>query len=347
MTRKRVIAVWFAYSSVSTLSGAGWVGASTCAACHPAQARRQAVTGHAGALRRASDHPLSDLFFREREKTRQPGFRFEFLQGPLVRVSGAGAAVDVSIQWAFGAGDQAVTFVSRVDRRNYVELFFSYYRAMHGLAATPGQQDLKPAGLGEAVGLYYKTRDPALGIDGCFACHSTGPIKFDADGSIRPRELGVRCEDCHGPGESHVAAAKRRDPATRRLIDNPGQWSPERQVELCGKCHRAPRAPSGEIDFNYPWNIRHQPPYLIRSACFLRTGSLSCVTCHEPHEPINKTASSYNQKCGVCHRQTPQACGGNCVDCHMPRVSPQPPLRFTNHWIGVYRSANKLRPLEH
>src|SRR5262245_66179049 len=99
MTRKRVIAVWFAYSSVSTLSGAGWAGASTCAACHPAQARRQAVTGHAWAIRRASDHPLSDLFFREREETRQPGFRFEFLQGPLVRGACPGVAVAGPIEW--------------------------------------------------------------------------------------------------------------------------------------------------------------------------------------------------------------------------------------------------------
>ena len=144
-TCERVIATWFAFASISNLSGAGWVGTSTCATCYPAQARRQAVTGRAGALRRVSDHQLSDSFFREREKTRPPGFRFEFLRGPLLRVSGAGGTVDVSIEWAFGAGEQAVTFVSRVDRQNYVELSFSYYRAIQRLAVTPGQQDLKPA----------------------------------------------------------------------------------------------------------------------------------------------------------------------------------------------------------
>jgi hypothetical protein len=29
----------------------------------------------------------------------------------------------------------------------------------------------------------------------------------------------------------------------------------------------------------------------------------------------------------------------------MPLVSPQAPLRFTNHWIGIYRSGAKLKPL--
>jgi hypothetical protein len=29
----------------------------------------------------------------------------------------------------------------------------------------------------------------------------------------------------------------------------------------------------------------------------------------------------------------------------MPLVSPQPALRFTNHWIGVYRAGAKLKPI--
>jgi hypothetical protein len=28
----------------------------------------------------------------------------------------------------------------------------------------------------------------------------------------------------------------------------------------------------------------------------------------------------------------------------MPKVSPRAPLRFTNHWIGIYREGFPLRP---
>jgi formate-dependent nitrite reductase cytochrome c552 subunit len=43
----------------------------------------------------------------------------------------------------------------------------------------------------------------------------------------------------------------------------------------------------------------------------------------------------------VCLTQTV----ANCIDCHMPKVSPQIPLRFTNHWIGVYGPGAKLKPI--
>ena len=334
-----------AVPSPSASAASGYIGAAACSSCHPAQGLRQASTGHAIALRRTADHPLAAAFFREHKRTRPPDFQFEFLAGPAVRISELSKAVDVPIDWAFGAGSQAVTFVSRVDAGHYVELFLSYYRALDKLGPTPGQQDLKPNGLAEAAGLYYRTRDPQTGIDGCFTCHSTGPIRFDAAQSIQPAEEGVRCEACHGPGERHVAAAKAGDTAVRRLIDNPARWTASEQLDFCGRCHRPPAATGQQIDLSYAWNVRHQPVYLARSACFRKSnGALSCITCHPPHEPLAKSSSQYNRQCSRCHQTQPAACGTNCVDCHMPRVSPQPPLTFTNHWIGIYDSGAKLAP---
>ena len=331
--------------SASASAASGYAGAAACASCHPAQALRQASTGHALALRRTADHPLAAAFFREYKQTRPPDFQFEFRAGPAVRISRLSNAVEVPIDWAFGAGSQAVTFVSRVDARHYVELFFSYYRVLDKLAPTPGQQDLQPNGLAEAAGLYYRTRDPQTGIDGCFTCHSTGPIQFDATQAIQPAEEGVRCEACHGPGERHAAAAKAGNAGAARLIDNPARWTADRQLNFCGRCHRPPAANGAQIDFSYAWNVRHQPVYLARSACFRQSnGALSCITCHQPHEPLAKSSPAYNRRCLSCHQTQPAACGANCVDCHMPRVSPQSPLVFTNHWIGVYDSGAKLAP---
>ena len=322
-----------------------YLGARACGACHSEQLQLQTTTGHASALWPAAEHPQAKLFFREGKRTRPPDFVFEFKNNFLVRISNSTAHVEAPIEWAFGAGSQAVTFVSRVDAGSYIEHFFSYYRVLNGLAPTPGQRELKPAGLAEAAGLYYKTRDPNTGIEGCFECHTTGPLQFAAGNTIRPLEAGVHCESCHGAGRRHVEAASRRRGEASRAIENPRRLSAVGQLEFCGRCHRPPGRNDGSIDWSSAWNVRHQPPYLAQSECFKKSnGALSCLTCHRPHEPLQRSSAAYNVQCRQCHRQPPTACATNCIDCHMPLVSPEPPLRFTNHRIGVYDSAAKLTP---
>ena len=321
-----------------------YVAGEVCASCHPGEARAQGASEHAFALRRTGDHPLAKSFFQESTKSRPPGYRFDFLAGGTVRISDSSAVAETPLEWAFGAGQQAVTFVSRVDTSHYVEFFYSYYRALDRLGPTPGQQELHPAGLGEAAGLYYKTRDPAAGIDGCFRCHSTGPLEFKAGDTIQPSESGVHCEACHGPGAAHVTAARSHRPAAR-LIGNPARLSASDQLKLCGECHRPPQSNAGPMDWSFAWNVRHQPVYLAQSACFrLSKGALSCTTCHAAHERLEVAAQSYNRQCLRCHARQAKACASNCIDCHMPSVSPQAPLRFTNHWIGVFDSGAKLVP---
>lgn len=199
------------------------------------------------------------------------------------------------------------------------------------------------------MGVLYKTLDPQTGILGCFECHSTGPVARDAGNELRPTEMGVRCEACHGPGAGHATAG---DPA---LIANPARLDANEQNEFCGKCHWPPASKAEQPDWNYVWNVRHQPLYLAESACFNRSdGELSCLSCHSPHDAArNFDAAFYNTKCVSCHqtgqREPAAVCRGsqpaNCISCHMLRVSPQPFLRFTNHWIGVYGDGAKLRPI--
>jgi hypothetical protein len=106
------------------------------------------------------------------------------------------------------------------------------------------------------------------------------------------------------------------------------------------------------IDWSDPWNVRHQPVYLTRSACFQESaGGLSCQGCHDPHEALRRNDTAfYNEKCVACHsvENHPPAvvCRSEpgCVSCHMPAVQPQPELAFHNHWIGVYAKGDALRP---
>ena len=158
----------------------------------------------------------------------------------------------------------------------------------------------------------------------------------------------MHCESCHSGGSAHA-----RNPKT--AICNPKKLTPSELNDFCGRCHRPPASEGQTIDWNYSWNVRHQPVYLSESRCFrLSEGNLSCFSCRDPHEPVSeaKPISAYNNVCRNCHqgeRRPPKpVCtaegAGNCVNCHMPQVSPQPPLRFTNHWIGVYRTGSKLKP---
>jgi len=75
----------------------------------------------------------------------------------------------------------------------------------------------------------------------------------------------------------------------------------------------------------YAWNVRHQPVYLSQSKCMQNSGgALSCLTCHEPYQPLQKSSAYYNERCQSCHAEVHRGeRWRNCVDCHMLRVSPQ------------------------
>ena len=321
-----------------------FVGSAKCAACHPDEFRRQSATSHARALSPAAQHPLATQFPIVTELRRGAEYRFQLNLQPdrlAVTVYDSRNSLEIPVQWAFGAGGQAVTLVSRIDRNWYLEHYLTYYTRLRAMGPTPGHQDRAPGSLPEAAGFVYKSRDPAAGIVQCFACHSTGPVD-SSHAAIEPAEPGVHCEACHGPGSLHAQTA---DP---KLISNPGRLRAAELNVFCGRCHRPPESADGPLDWSYAWNVRHQPSHLGQSACFRKSkGALSCLSCHRPHDSAPRGQADYNRVCASCHSAAhaeTERRQGNCVDCHMPLVSPQPPLRFTNHWIGVYGSGSKLTP---
>lgn len=307
-----------------------WAQAESCRPCHANQYEQNLRHAHSTALRRVADHPMAPRF-QTREPVRRGPYRFAVAPGAARTWDGADA-IDLPLEWAFGSGKQAVTFLTRVNREWYVEHALSYYPALDGFGPTPGHADRTPRDLKEASGVLYKTADPDHGIAGCFECHSTG-ARFDEEGAAHASELGVRCHACH---TGYLAGHKVRKPAKPTAVEINDQ---------CGRCHRPPASDPAKIDWKYAWNVRHQPIYLSQSACFQKSkGRLSCLTCHSPHAPLETSAAAYNATCASCHAKPSPACRTNCVDCHMPRVSPQQALRFTNHWIGVYGEGSHLKP---
>ena len=321
-------------------AGDYYIGAEACRRCHASEFNSQRQSAHATALSRVSAHAP----FVEGKLLRSPQYRYEILHsggGLRVHIDNGTDLMDLPLEWAFGAGRQAVTFVTRINPDWYVEHYASWYAATKTYGATPGQGDLHPKNMQEAAGVLYKTSDPQFGMEGCFECHSTGPVTVDANGDVHVSENGVRCESCHGPGSAHATGPR------HHKLTNPAKLSAAKLNDFCGRCHRMPTGKNAAIDWNYAWNVRHQPVYLSQSRCFLESaGKLSCLTCHSPHEPAaTKSAFLFNEKCSQCHSGCAVKSRTNCIDCHMPLVSPQSPLRFTNHWIGIYRTGAKLKPI--
>jgi hypothetical protein len=355
--RHRIAALFFLGASVWTAAAqeSGFVGSEKCGACHREQFAAQSESGHALSLALAGEHHLAGRWtapgsfpegnFAYNLERNGGAVAFKIRQGDDLR--------EHVVDWAFGAGQQAVTFVSRLNEDFYVELRASYYPAASGLALTPGHQNHQPRDLGEALGVQYKTFGPRSEILSCFGCHSTGALSLGESLEIKPNELGVRCESCHGPGQAHVELLGKGSPAAaRQAIGNPKRLAAPDLMRFCGECHRPPASEGVAIDWSDPWNVRHQPLYLTESACFKNSpGGLTCMQCHDPHSPLRSNdAAYYNARCGSCHSAAShppaEVCRAEpgCASCHMPAVRPQPELAFHNHWIGVYQAGNSLQP---
>lgn len=290
----------FGFLLFALAGAAQYLGAEACAECHPAESRTQSATGHARALRLSVPG--------------EPG------------------------DWAFGAGNQAISFVSRLNENDYLEHGQTWYRALNRFDITPGHKGPE--------GLRYRVFDPSAGILKCFACHSTGPLQVAANGAIEPHEPGVRCEVCHGPGAEHAANPARR-------LRTPASLNGPEMNAACGACHRVlSAAEGGSSDGSNlldPWNSRHQPLLLAASTCFQKSaGKLTCLRCHSPHQPLETSLEAYNPACLNCHpaaKHSAAVAGRACAACHMPAVKIDARLAFANHRIAVYSPEDPLAPL--
>ena len=354
-----LIPVLTALCSSAVCADNAYVGAEVCGTCHPAQFAGQSAGGHALALQRATEHTLAASFTPSAPLQRPPNFHFRFVrtpQGIQVRADDSKILTRLPVDWAFGAGAHAVTFVGKASDELYVEHSFTYYPESQSFDITPQHERLPAKTLHEAMGQAFKIQGPGLTIQDCFQCHSTGPVSVSPNHEVQVTEPGVRCEVCHGPGNAHVLAVRRGDlTRARKSIQNPKALSGGELNRSCGTCHRFPDGDLRKVDWNDPWNVRHQPLYFQESQCFQKSsGALSCLTCHDLHERLRRNdAAYYSQICANCHDRRaplPKAICKNqesadCVRCHMPEVAVNSHLKFKNHWIGVYLNGATLKPI--
>ncbi len=258
----------------------------------------------------------------------------------------ASPARHVTFTWAFGNGRVGQTFVFQLHDRWY-ESRISYFSRLHGLAFTIGD---RPRAARTVPLRALGRRMYSIEVIRCIGCHTTGALRASgfAPGRARP---GVGCEDCHGPGSSHIAAM-RAGRFSQPAIFNPARLSSSAQIRFCGDCHRT----LGMVlrgGFTGRITARFQPYRLALSQCWLarpNDARLSCLACHNPHQPLLTRGRGYDAACLACHtvhprgpahKQRAQACPvarTDCVHCHMPRIQvPAAHYSFVDHDIRIVR----------
>lgn len=322
-----------------------WADETTCLNCHE-QAQEFFETGHANTLLPAS-HPASLkklLEVNEHAAAIEEQTRIVVDDDQVVAVRGTqNLQQQVSLDWCFGSGTHAHTWVSTLSdslgNTDALEFRWSWFASTCQPGVTPGQPQLPGASAVAAHGLLFN----GPRAERCFACHSSYlPMKKGriVEKHIRP---GVTCQRCHGPRQQHVASDGMHHP--------PGWQRPDRMESVlrCAVCHRLPdeKEPEALVAGN-PDIVRFQPMGLLQSACFLKS-EMRCTTCHDPHKPMNRQDSAGIWQCVQCHspkKEEHVLCAAGeterCLDCHMPKVQMEFPVKFTDHWIRVHSESSGM-----
>lgn len=309
----------------------------SCARCHAAQVSAQPATSMGHAMQTVGDcvilkaHPL--LTFQRGKYS----YRIERRGSQsLYSVTDGVQTITVPIGWAFGLGQVGQTYVFERDGRFY-ESQVSFYKAIDRLDLTLGAINQVPLDLLQAAGREMGRPERAQ----CFHCHATNAgegLNLNLAGLIP----GIQCERCHGPAAGHLAGFETgQSVAMKKLTDG----SAEQVNTFCGSCHRTWDEIATGPKLGVA-NVRFQAYRITNSKCFdTADARISCITCHDPHQPLNRDEASYDPRCLACHSEggkaTARLCKvskNNCASCHMPQIEmPGSHHSFTDHQIRIVR----------
>jgi hypothetical protein len=338
----------------SSLANTGYVGSRVCSKCHPSIYESFLRTDMGRSMSKITSAllesiPTSANIFDPRLNRHFETYARDgnLYQSEYETTGGKEVFRETrKVEWIIGAGANGSGGIVKQDDYLF-EAPLSFYAKPHRWALSPGYE------FGD-----YGFERPIL--PGCIVCHSGQPRPvLDGNGRFREppfTELAIGCENCHGPGEAHVAAAQMGSPLGS--IANPAKLSPWLADNICMSCHQTGDArvlqagktyrdfrPGVELDdtlsvFLVPFQRESVPKddllehYLSMrlSKCYRNSsGRLGCISCHDPHvEPSPQEAPAYfREKCMACH--TEKSCAvplslrqhktppDDCAGCHMPK----------------------------
>jgi hypothetical protein len=212
----------------------------------------------------------------------------------------------------------------------------------------------------------------------CMSCHNGYPdFVSNSENKFTTIKTGIDCERCHGPGSLHV-----QEKQAGTIIDtskgpdysivNPRRLPTELQNNVCQRCHLQGIAVlnDGKTFFDFHPGMKlsevmnvFMPEYegaqdkmimashverMKKSRCYVESGKMSCVNCHNPHVSVKFTPRiQYLNACQSCHGKASgqKQCGeteavratknNDCVTCHMPHNGSIdiPHVAVTDHYI--------------
>ena len=331
-------------SSLALASGDGYLGRDSCAGCHQSISQSHLRTNMARTWRGIAVNPQIPANYSEKH-TEGPAPLIEYQlrrtgQELRYQVQMPGQpALDFPIEGMVGGDRHGLSFLFRVPsldglplpRARLLEARYFHYAEGNRLAFSLGFPEEKPTNYETAFG---RVLTPYL-ENRCLSCH----------GAPRTHgtrvETGVSCENCHGPGQAHLAALGAHSKDLH--IFNPGKLPVPDRMRPCTQCH----AGSSVIEDPMPDDtlISDQVTALKNSECWRQSGGdITCTNCHNPHQdaPRAVLVARAEKTCLRCHSLTVTRHAGlcpvnratGCVGCHMLNET-RGAFTIAEHWIRV------------
>ncbi|MFG0266246.1 MAG: multiheme c-type cytochrome [Rhodopirellula sp. JB055] len=354
------------------------VGSQACVTCHPNRAQTFFETTHAKSLRLvdAQQEPELKSFYHAPSAQRMKVVR----DGELVRHQSwqelpqtdyVMPLADHPIDLVMGSGTFAKSYLMR-DGDALLQVPLSLYTEQGEYDMSPGYDSPTHFGFSRQV------------TDDCLFCHAGALSRVDGNRNVSVlHELAIGCERCHGGGRQHVDLANQVSANSSNQTDlglvhdwaivHPGELGRDAMESLCAQCHL-----QGDVQMFVrgadSWSFRPGkdlaatrlvynvgPPEKVSdsttfvghfgqmhaSECYLGSDSLTCVSCHDPHQRVDESNREmiHRNHCLSCHDN--MDCGeeltvrmdaneNSCHQCHMPRSETEVPhVSITDHRIAV------------
>lgn len=341
-------------SARSDPRGDAYAGAASCEGCHKDIVHSYVHNNHfstssvadAVQLKRMADSSPGLLYFGDSSCVRLEGNEKAFFQSSF---AGGHKIRSEAFNIAFGSAEKAQTYAYWHEGKLY-ELPLTYFTSLNTWANSPGFP-----GTSANFGRVIESR--------CFECHASyvrkevvqsGPLSVSEmldSGSI---VYGIDCERCHGPAARHVLFQQENpDVRTARYITPIKSLTRQQQLDVCAACHSGndksvrqtlfafkPGDTLSHFYFPEFMSERSDPDVhgkqlqlLQSSLCFQRS-DMTCISCHNTHEPEKNKIGAFISKCMDCHQNSAHAVNSlkeseqkkrdfnlvslSCIDCHMP-----------------------------
>ncbi|MEI6950236.1 hypothetical protein V9K67_23850 [Paraflavisolibacter sp. H34] len=360
--------------------GSAFAGAAACARCHKDIHTSYLDAAHNKTSAIASKSAIGGSFAApHNEYVYRPGVKvaMEERDSALYQVAYSQGQEQQASRFdiVVGSGRKAQTFLYWYDDKVF-QLPVSYFVPAHSWANSPNYPPRQ---------VRFDRNIPI----GCFECHSSyikrttmEPAgEFYIDHFDRQKIVyGIDCERCHGPAARHVDYHEEHPQEKQaKFIKTYASLSRQMKLDGCAVCHSGlqatrrstfafrpgdtlanrffpPAAPVNVADIDVHGN---QYQLLTASQCFIKSKTMDCATCHDPHVKERDNLAAFSQRCMTCHSEAAHnfckmapALGAsitqNCIDCHMParpsklitllsngQASPTP-NKVRTHYISVY-----------